>query len=621
MKIRSIKIKLSLLVILILVPLIFLQSYRINQEYKQHIEDELKASQDFAQAVSLSFVNYLNGIWEEEGAIGLAIVSNPDWTYEDIQKYMIDVVSKDNQILRYHWVSIDGIILASTNKKAIGLDVSKRQYFKRIIDGEKKVLTSLIESYIDDEILIPVSREMRVDGELKGIIVGMINADELDSVFTFKRFIKSSSFGLIDKSGRLVYRSGGPHDIPFEKRLSNPDSPSWKALKGEIVKTYGYTSHLDGSKRMGIDYPIEVLGWACFVTASADEIFSKYKTIMYDSIVVLFIVSLISLFGAFILGSRLINSINKIKHAAEEVTRGNLSIRTRLRGNDELAATSEAFNTMAENINYRITSAEEYAKLKTQFFATMSHEFKTPLNIILAAVQLIEKQDAIDVKVYRESQQKYLKMLKQNSYRLLRLINNLIDINRIEGKHITVKFVNSDIIKVVEDITLSVAEYTNLKDIDLVFDTEIEEKIMAFDPEKMERIMLNLLSNSIKYTNSGGRIEVNVYDKTDSIMISVKDTGIGIPENMLQKIFDYFTRVDTSLRRKTEGSGIGLSLVKSLVELHGGNISVISEFGKGSEFIIELPVKLIQETNTRSEEESVANIEKINIELSDIYFN
>jgi PAS domain S-box-containing protein len=263
-----------------------------------------------------------------------------------------------------------------------------------------------------------------------------------------------------------------------------------------------------------------------------------------------------------------------------------------------------------------LKAANEYNLLKTQLFSTISHELKTPLNIIFGSVQLIEKLYA---NVFLD---KYLKMMKQNCYRLLRLINNLIDVNKIEMGFYKLELKNCNIVKVIEDITLSVVDYTKSKDIELVFDTEIEDKVTACDAEKLERVMLNLLSNSFKFTEPGGKIQVNIYEKDESIIISVKDTGIGIPKDMLEKIFETFRQVDSSLRRKAEGSGIGLSLAKSLVEMHGGKISAKSNYGQGSEFIIELPINLVPNTMIPRKELAIVSdnkVEIVNIEFSDIY--
>ncbi|MPN48645.1 Adaptive-response sensory-kinase SasA [bioreactor metagenome] len=180
----------------------------------------------------------------------------------------------------------------------------------------------------------------------------------------------------------------------------------------------------------------------------------------------------------------------------------------------------------------------------------------------------------------------------------------------------------ANIVEVIENITLSTAEYVESKSRDLIFDTDTEEKIMNFDLEKMERIMLNLISNATKFTKPGDKIEVNIYDKGESILISVKDTGTGISQDNLQQIFQRFKQVGPLLSRTHEGSGIGLSMVKSLVEMHDGTISAKSKYGEGTEFIIELPVKTILEEDISeplNKSPHQINVEKIQIEFSDIY--
>lgn len=266
----------------------------------------------------------------------------------------------------------------------------------------------------------------------------------------------------------------------------------------------------------------------------------------------------------------------------------------------------------------------ECDRLKTEFFSNISHELKTPINVIFSAVQITNYMLS-DTKIIdndsKNKTKKYLNIMRQNCLRLIRLVNNLLDITKIDSGYFKIDLVNSDIVKVVEDITLSVVEYVESIGIELIFDTEIEEKILACDPDKIERIILNLLSNAVKFTKPEGKIFANILDKGESIIISIKDTGIGIPEEKQKQIFERFIQVDKSLSRASEGSGIGLSLVKSIVEMHEGNICVNSELGKGTEFVIELPVKVLSENigvenNSYNEND---NIEKVKIEFSDIY--
>jgi signal transduction histidine kinase len=213
-------------------------------------------------------------------------------------------------------------------------------------------------------------------------------------------------------------------------------------------------------------------------------------------------------------------------------------------------------------------------------------------------------------------------IMRQNCYRLIRLIANLIDITKIDAGYLQLNPRNCDIVSIVEDIALSVADYIEEKNISLIFDTEVEEKVISCDPDKIERIILNLLSNAIKFTPEGGHVLVNMYDRGDKVIISVKDTGIGIPEDMTDLIFERFIQVDKTSTRAKEGSGIGLALVKSLVEMHSGSVSVKSKLGEGSEFIVEIPAVSLTEAeefkdyNFANENH---NVDKISIEFSDIY--
>lgn len=257
--------------------------------------------------------------------------------------------------------------------------------------------------------------------------------------------------------------------------------------------------------------------------------------------------------------------------------------------------------------------------IRNEFFGNISHEFKTPLNIILGIVQLIDKNIELD-NISKENLIRHVDIMKQNSYRLLRLVNNLIDISRIDIGYYNLQPSNYNIVKVIEDITLSIAEYVKHKKINLIFNTDVEEITLACDPDKIERVMLNLLSNAIKYTDDNGDIYVSLNKVNEDVVVSVKDSGVGIPNDKLELIFDRFGQANDILSRRCEGSGIGLSIVKSIVEMHGGKIEVFSEIGKGSEFVFNIPIKILEEENViLTCDNKDYHVEKCNIEFSDIY--
>lgn len=260
-------------------------------------------------------------------------------------------------------------------------------------------------------------------------------------------------------------------------------------------------------------------------------------------------------------------------------------------------------------------------KMQDEIFANISHELKTPLNVIFSSNQLLEfylKNDLLEDN--RDKFSKNVNIIKQNCYRLTKLINNIVDLSKIESGFLKLNLYNENIVQVVEDTVQSVSEHIKGKGISIVFDTNTEEKIIACDPEKIERVILNLISNAIKFTNMDGRIFINILDKGDSVEIAVKDTGIGMDKKHLDNIFERFHQVDKSLSRNAEGSGIGLSLVKSIVELHSGKISVDSTPGEGTIFRIEFPARTVKNEKVIEQIKTMNNkIEMIKIEFSDIY--
>jgi len=277
----------------------------------------------------------------------------------------------------------------------------------------------------------------------------------------------------------------------------------------------------------------------------------------------------------------------------------------------------------AEELKRAKDVAEAANEAKDTFLANISHELRTPLNILLGATQITKYYLENDKVLDREKIENKLNTQTQNCYRLIRLVNNLIDITKIDSSNFPLNLSDCNIVEVVESIVTSVVEYAELKNIKIIFDTDVEEVILACDLDSIERIILNLLSNAIKFTPKDGNIFVNITTINDSVQIRVKDSGIGIHEDEKNMIFERFKQVDNLLTRSNEGSGIGLNLVKSLVEMHHGIIRVNSEYKNGSEFIVEIPIRKISNNQiTENSHDNIFNnvISKIDVEFSDIYF-
>ena len=257
--------------------------------------------------------------------------------------------------------------------------------------------------------------------------------------------------------------------------------------------------------------------------------------------------------------------------------------------------------------------AEEASMLKSHFISNISHELKTPIIVIMSVIQLLQ------IKNTNHYSDKNIDIIDKNCKRLLRLINNIIDMEKFDAKEIKLDLKNINIVNLIDDIVDSVEPYAKSKNLNMIFDPYCEEVYMAIDGPKIERVILNLLSNAIKFSYPSGTVYINLYkDNENNVVISFKDSGPGISEKNLKSIFDRFTQVDNTMRRNNEGSGIGLSIANSFVTLHKGTIDVKSKENEGSEFIVKIPIKLIDEENILFYDREILD-NNAKTELSDIY--
>lgn len=322
--------------------------------------------------------------------------------------------------------------------------------------------------------------------------------------------------------------------------------------------------------------------------------------------------------------SIIIELITKNKSNEEFWMEVNIHI-TKIGEDDRVIATVRNITDRKQSELELQKDASEMENIRTEFFSNISHELRTPLNIILGTIQVMAMNIQDEEKpIDRDKLINSINVERQNCFRLLRLINNLIDSTELGECDLTLNMVNYNIVNIIEEITLSVAQYISSNKINIVFDTDVEEKITACDINKIKRIMFNILSNCIKFTESNGSVFVNIVDGKEYITILIEDTGIGIPKDKLGMIFDRFRQVDKSFTRNREGSGIGLYIVKSLVEIQGGTISVESEYGVGTKFTIKYPVVLLDAASSEQKAKLVNNMindyeETLQVEFSDIY--
>jgi PAS domain S-box-containing protein len=232
--------------------------------------------------------------------------------------------------------------------------------------------------------------------------------------------------------------------------------------------------------------------------------------------------------------------------------------------------------------------AETASRSKSDFLATMSHELRTPLNSIIGFSDIILDGLAGNLE---DKQEHYLQHISQSGRHLLNLINDILDISKIEAGKMELYPEIVDIRKSVSEIVTMTESLASRKNIAVDIDMPDDMPLISADKSKIKQIMYNILGNAIKFTDNGGNVYINLSNDDENVIMSITDTGIGISPEDQNKLFKPFSQIDTSISRRFEGTGLGLALVKELIELHGGRIWVESEAGKGSTFSFRLPIK------------------------------
>ena len=245
---------------------------------------------------------------------------------------------------------------------------------------------------------------------------------------------------------------------------------------------------------------------------------------------------------------------------------------------------------LKRELEYRNRQLAELDRVKSEFFANVSHELRTPLTLILAPVQDLQRRIEARSTVLREP----LRVIEQSALRLLRLVNDLLDLIRFEQGDVKLEKLPIDLTRLLRSLVEQVSHLANSQKLELVGEIPEDSIVVDGDVAALERVFINLLSNAIKFTDEGGKITVHAEVVAGQCTVSVSDTGIGIDPESLGQIFDRFSQAESTNDRRKQGLGLGLALVKDLVQKMDGDVTVSSERGKGTTFTVQLPVSVAE---------------------------
>ena len=317
-----------------------------------------------------------------------------------------------------------------------------------------------------------------------------------------------------------------------------------------------------------------VMGSDALLTDADYEFRAKTYNAMITAAVFAIVISVII---GLLVSRMLTKPVQRITDTAKKIRDGDLSARTEMHGDDEIDRLGETFDEMA-------VSLEKDLKHERRLTSDVAHELRTPLMAIQANVEAME--DGVFPADYE-----HLETVASETRRLSRLVQQTIDLSRLENHTTPLNLEYVDVAQLVRTVVNNQHQLFHERGVHLLFDSKVQGKdaIIEIDPDMITQAVTNLLSNAMRYTPEGGYVYVSVAMERHYVTISVKDTGIGIAKEDLSRIFDRFWRADASRARDAGGLGVGLALTKHIVERHEGYISVESEVGKGSTFVIYLP--------------------------------
>lgn len=580
----GLRTRLVSLVLLAIIPMIVLKIVEIRSLFDQRIDRELDASLELAQATSAAFTNYLNDLWNTELAIGLAMALK-SMSADDAERFMREQLVGHPTVRYFSWIGPGGVVVATTEKGRRGVSFSDREYVQRIIRGEDRVVSDLLKARLVEGLSVVVARAIRRSGELVGIVTASLNPDRLGVVLPVERKGRRALV-LADRQGILVYHSSAPSP-PFEERRFEDDAPIRTALRDSVVVTRKFPASLHGGAYMGAGVSIPPIGWATFAAALRADVLAQARTDGIRSFAVLLMIAGGSLVAALLAARSFVRRIDALERAAQAISSGDLTARTGLRGTDELGVAGEAFDRMACRV-------QDIQAERLRFVHVAAHELRNPLAVVKSVCSLLRLQ--IGRGKPTGDLGRKMAVVEREADRLVSLLNEVVDAFQGQEGFLVLKQERVDLKDVIRSALEPFLESGGSHP--LIFEGEMDgdmngRALVSGDPRRLGDVARNLVGNATKYSPDGGEVRVGLRVQNARAIVSVRDHGLGIPHDQLERVFESFYRADNLGKlgsRDPGGMGLGLPICRSIVERHGGRIWAESKEGEGSTFYVELPL-------------------------------
>lgn len=389
----------------------------------------------------------------------------------------------------------------------------------------------------------------------------------------------NASVFFIDHKGVLVMASSGIKEKWIGQTITNPEAIN-EVIKGNIVTLEGIMTDLFDEPVLTVGYPIDSDSVAgIFMCTSMPEIQRSLQGMYKAGFLSLFFVMTVGVVLVYLSSKKISKPLLEMNQAAKIIAGGNLEQRVKINSDDEVGQLAVSFNHMAESL-------DEYERVRRDFIANVSHDLRSPLTSIQGFLNAV-----LDGTIPPERQNHYLQIVLEESTRLSKLTNDIVELSHAQTSAITINYGRFDINKLIRNSLEKLEFQFQEKNITVQGIFEEKETFVWADDEKIQRVIQNLVENAIKFSSPNSHIEIETTLKDKwKVFIAVRDEGCGINETDQKYVFDRFYKSDTSRGLDKKGSGLGLSIVREFLLAHGENIVVKSEQGKGSEFVFSLKV-------------------------------
>ena len=390
------------------------------------------------------------------------------------------------------------------------------------------------------------------------------------------------NFYILDgKTGAVLSGSAQDWDVGIE---ITPNIV--KALKGETSGTGS-----SGADFMDVAYPIVSEGggekFVIYIIdnkQTAQDLNAEIFTLILEAVLIGLAISIVL---SVVLARTMLSPIRGMTVAAEAMAGGDFSAKIAVESDDEIGVLSETFNDMGSQLENTLEQLKAAEKLRRDFVANVSHELRTPVTSIRTYAETLEANTDLP----EETEKEFLSVIINESDRMTKIVQDLLELSRFDSGHLQLELDSFSIERSLRDVHTAIA--LEAKKREHTFNLELEWKLPKIkgDKSRIEQVMMNIISNAVKYTPNGGVIDISGGTREGQIWIKISDTGVGIPQEDIAHVFDRFYRVDKARSRESGGTGLGLSIAREIVLRHGGDIVIESEPGKGTEVTIYLPIE------------------------------